>query len=113
MICRTIRPLQYGERALVVNARYQWNDISALNDDAPSSGWRGSFSYVDQFLDDTLGVAFGISYLDSPSQSERFEAWGYPDGPEGAAVIGGFQTIPHKAIISSALGAHGNTGVHT
>ena len=86
---QTIRPLQYGERALVVNARYQWNDISALNDDAPSSGWRGSFSYVDQFLDDTLGVAFGISYLDSPSQSERFEAWGYPDGPEGAAVIGG------------------------
>ena len=86
---RTIRPLQYGEQALVVNARYQWNDISALNNDAPDNGWRGSFSYIDQFLDDTLGVAFGISYADTPTQSERFNAWGYPEGPEGAAVIGG------------------------
>jgi iron complex outermembrane receptor protein len=86
---RTIRPLQYGERAIVANARYQWNDISALNDDASSTGWRGSFSYIDQFLDDTLGVSFGIAYADTPSQGERFNSWGYPEGPEGALVIGG------------------------
>jgi iron complex outermembrane receptor protein len=85
----TIRPLQYGEQALNVNARYQWNDISALNDDAPDTGWRGSFSYIDQFMDDTLGVSFGIAYADTPSQGERFNSWGYPGGPEGAAVIGG------------------------
>ena len=85
----TIRPLQYGEQAIVVNARYQWNDISALNDDASDDGWRGSFSYIDQFLDDTLGVSFGIAYADTPSQGERFNSWGYPEGPEGAAVIGG------------------------
>jgi iron complex outermembrane receptor protein len=86
---QTIRPLQYGERAIVANARYQWNDISALNNDAPDTGWRGSFSYVDQFLDDTLGVSFGIAYADTPSQGERFNSWGYPEGPEGALVIGG------------------------
>jgi len=86
---QTIRPLAYGKQALNVNARYQWNDIAALNDDAPDDGWRGSFSYIDQFLDDTLGVAFGIAYADTPSQGERFNSWGYPEGPEGALVIGG------------------------
>ena len=85
----TIRPLQYGKQALVANARYQWNDISALNDDASNTGWRGSFSYIDQFLDDTLGFSFGIAYADTPSQGERFNSWGYPEGPEGALVIGG------------------------
>lgn len=86
---RTIRPLEYGEQAMVANARYEWNDISALNSDAPDDGWRGSFSYVDQFNDDTFGLALGVAYLDSPTQSERFNSWGYPGGPEGAAVIGG------------------------
>ena len=74
---RTIRPLEYGKQALVVNARYIWNDIDALNSDAPDDGWRGSVTWVDQFADDTFGVAFGIAYNDTPTQSERFNAWGY------------------------------------
>jgi iron complex outermembrane receptor protein len=86
---QTIRPLKYGEQAMVVNARYEWNDLSALNDDADDTGWRGSFSYIDQFLDDTVGVSIGVAYLDTPSQSQRFNSWGYPEGPEGAFVIGG------------------------
>ena len=86
---QTIRPLAYGKQALVVNGRYIWNDISALNDDASDNGWRGSVTYVDQFMDDTFGVAFGIAYNDTPTQSERFNAWGYPGGPEGVPVIGG------------------------
>lgn len=86
---RTIRPLEYGERALTANARYEWNDIDALNGDADDDGWRGSFSWVDQFADDTVGVALGVAYIDSPAQSERYNAWGYPEGPEGALVIGG------------------------
>lgn len=85
---QTIRPLAYGKQALVVNARYIWNDIDALNDDASDDGWRGSFTYVDQFMDDTFGVAFGIAYADTPTQSERYNAWGYPD-VDGNAVIGG------------------------
>ncbi len=86
---QTIRPLKYGKQALAANARYVWNDISALNDDAPDDGWRGSFTYVDQFMDDTFGIAIGIAHADTPTQSERYNSWGYPEGPEGAAVIGG------------------------
>ena len=85
---QTIRPLAYGKQALVANARYVWNDIDALNDDASDDGWRGSFTYVDQFLDDTVGIALGIAYADTPTQSERYNAWGYPD-VDGNAVIGG------------------------
>lgn len=85
---QTIRPLAYGKQALVANARYVWNDIDALNDDASDDGWRGSFTYVDQFMDDTFGIAFGVAYADTPTQSERFNAWGYPD-VDGNAVIGG------------------------
>jgi iron complex outermembrane receptor protein len=86
---QTIRPLAHGEQTVAANLRYIWNDISALNDDASDNGWRGSVAYIDQFLDDTLGIAIGISHADTPTQSERFNAWGYPGGPEGAAVIGG------------------------
>ncbi|MBT8039186.1 MAG: TonB-dependent receptor [Xanthomonadales bacterium] len=85
---QTIRPLEYGKQALVANARYVWNDITALNNDASDDGWRGSVTYVDQFMDDTVGVAFGFAYADTPTQSERFNAWGYPD-VNGDAVIGG------------------------
>ena len=96
---QTIRPLAYGKRALVANARYVWNDISALNKDASDDGYRASFTYVDQFMDDTFGVAFGIAYADTPTQSERFGSWGYPTANpgdpwgsteiDGAYVIGG------------------------
>ena len=80
---QTIRPLAYGKQAIVANARYVWNDIDALNKDADDTGYRASFTYVDQFMDDTVGVAFGIAYADSPTQSERFNAWGYPSGEAG------------------------------
>ena len=98
---QTIRPLEYGKQAVVANARYVWNDISALNSDASDDGYRASFTYVDQFMDDTFGVAFGIAYADTPTQSERFNSWGYPTANpgdpwgsteiDGAYVIGGIK----------------------
>ncbi len=85
---QTIRPLAYGKQAIVANARYVWNDISALNDDAPDDGYRASFTYVDQFADDTFGLALGIAYADTPTQSEKYESWGYPQ-VDGDFVLGG------------------------
>ena len=114
---QTIRPLSYGEQAMVANLRYVWNDISALNDDAPDDGWRGSFTYVDQFMDDTLGIAIGIAHADTPTQSEKFEAWGYPSvGDESigcpCALIGGSKpfaqssNLERTGIVLSHEGAH-------
>ena len=76
---RTVRPLEYGRRAINGNVFHEWNQLDALNDGAEDSGSRYTLSYIDQFANDTIGVALGYSYLDSPSQGERFNAWGYPN----------------------------------
>ncbi|MEN7343185.1 MAG: TonB-dependent receptor, partial [Pseudomonadota bacterium] len=87
---QTIRPLEYGRQMIAGNVRYEWNSIDALNDGADDSGTRYSIAYVDQFADDTIGVALGYAYMNTPSQGERFNAWGYPGGDgDGNLVIGG------------------------
>lgn len=87
---RTIRPLEYGRQALALNARYEWNDYGALNSGTEDTGQRFSVSYIDQFMDDTLGVVLGYAHMSTPYQAERFNAWGYPNsGPGGSLLIGG------------------------
>ncbi len=75
---RTIRPLAFGRQAVALNYRYEWNDIGALNSGTTDHGERYSISYIDQFADDTIGLALGYAHMSSPYQSERFNAWGYP-----------------------------------
>lgn len=74
---RTVRPLEFGERAVAVNLRFQGTDAEQLNADVDTWGNRFSFSYINQFANDTLGVAFGYAHLDSPSQNRHFKAYGY------------------------------------
>lgn len=75
---RTIRPLAHGRQTFAVNARYEANDDSALNPDAPDTGYRATAMYIDQFMDDTLGITFGVTSQSTPTQQERFNAWGFP-----------------------------------
>lgn len=86
---QTIRPLKYGKRVLSANARYEMNSEDKLNPDAKDTGHRFSATYVDQFLNDTLGVAVAVSDISTPTQSRRFNAWGYPNTASGDLVIGG------------------------
>lgn len=86
---RTIRPLEYGRQAIALNARYEWNDYGALNSGTEDTGQRFSVSYIDQFMDDTLGVVLGYAHMSTPYQAERFNAWGYPTYSDGNLVIGG------------------------
>jgi len=86
---QTIRPLKYGKRVLSANARYEMNSEKKLNPDAEDTGHRFSATYVDQFMDDTVGVAVAISNISTPTQSRRFNAWGYPTTASGDLVIGG------------------------
>lgn len=74
---KSVRPLDYRERVLAVNARVEKNARGDLNPGHDGSGSRLSLSYIDQFADHRLGVALSVARLDSPGQSERFEAWGY------------------------------------
>ncbi len=86
---RTIRPLEHGRRSFTANARAEFNEDGSLNPDASSLGYRASATYIDQFMDDTLGVTFGIAAQSTPTQIEQFNAWGYPTLSDGNAIIGG------------------------
>jgi len=95
---RTVRPLTFGKRALVVNVRGEKTQGKSLNDDASNLGGRFSASYINQFMDGKLGVAIGYAHLDSPSQVKHYKAYGYeafppestsPDGADGALMLNG------------------------
>ncbi len=74
---KTIRPLSRGERVITVNARGIYNDRADEIFDADDFGYRISLSYVDQFFDNTLGVAFGYARLVQPDVSTRFVGFDY------------------------------------
>ena len=87
---RTARPLDYDGRVMSVSARYEWNDIGALNAGSDDDGYRFSGAYIDQFANDTIGIAVGFATQSSPTQAERWDSWGYPTtGPNNAFVLGG------------------------
>ena len=104
---RTVRPLAYGRQAVAVNYRHEWNDMGALNSGTTDSGERYTVSYIDQFMDDTVGVALGYAHMSSPYQSERFNAWGYPTYSDGNLLTGGVKPY----VMSSELERDGYMGV--
>ncbi len=75
---RTTRPLEYGKRATVFNIRGEQNSQNDLGADSNDMGYRASFSYIDQFFDNTLGVTFGVARLYSPLATQgagTYEPW--------------------------------------
>ncbi len=88
---RTIRPLDRSDSVFAVSGRYEFNEDGSLNPDSPGAGYRATATYVDQFRDDTVGFAVGLSLQSSPTQQEQFNAWGYAGSGSAADpfVIGG------------------------
>lgn len=70
---KTIRPLAYGKQAFAVNVRA---DQNRLGDDK-ENGYRASVSYIDQFADNTVGIALGYARLNNPGQGHQYESWGF------------------------------------
>lgn len=77
----TIRPLDFDSRQLSVDVRGSYYDLGGDIDDAQGSGWgqRFSVSYIDQFMDNTLGVAIGYAGRTQPIATQRAELWNYGD----------------------------------
>jgi iron complex outermembrane receptor protein len=86
---RMLRPLDQPDRTFVVAARGQMNGEKSLNPDSPRTGYRASATYVDKFANDTFGVAIGLSAAETPSQDERYNAWGYNTQADGSLLISG------------------------
>ncbi|MES2148901.1 MAG: TonB-dependent receptor [Pseudomonadota bacterium] len=108
---RVVRPLDLRERKIAINARGEYNSNGTLNQGTSAKGGRISASYIDQFANNTVGVALGYAHLDSPGQDLHYSAWGfeqagptnycgqYPDWgckaatglPSGATFLNGFE----------------------
>ncbi len=79
---KTVRPLAFGKQAFAANLRADQNRIG----DEKENGYRFSLSYIDQFADNTVGIALGYARLNNPGQEKQFgDAWGY----DGSGIYGG------------------------
>lgn len=87
---RTIRPLHAGKRVLAVGGRASYVD-QKLQPDSNEYGYRMYGTFVDQFADDTIGVALSASYTNEPFQTRDWNAWGYGDF-NGAQLTTGIKT---------------------
>ncbi|RBP49737.1 TonB-dependent receptor [Arenicella xantha] len=86
---QTVRPLDRTESVAAINISAEQNSLKNLNADGEDTGYRGTFSYIDQFADNTVGVALALSTFESPNNEERWNAWGYPTDDAGNSVLGG------------------------
>lgn len=69
---QTVRPLNFKTRFIGANAR---KEKSGIGTEFEGSGSRVNFSYIDQFADRTLGVAFGAARLKSDVTTGRKETY--------------------------------------
>ncbi|WP_185748575.1 TonB-dependent receptor [Herbaspirillum sp. SJZ107] len=71
---QTVRPLDFKGRTMAVNYRREKNGLGM---DTKGHGNRFTFSYIDQFANRTVGIAFGFARLQGKSaETSRFESWG-------------------------------------
>ena len=96
---RTVRPLDYDERVVKINAFYEENDIGSANPDGDDSGTRLNLSYVDQMMDERLGIALVANIMESPNNEDRWNAWGYPTTADGDFVLGGAKPFVRSSML--------------
>lgn len=107
---QTVKPLS-AESTVTLNGTLEKNKEDAANPDFDNQGHRLSFNFVDQFLDNTLGVALTVATMESPRQEQQFRGWGYADAnpdkaasgvdvPEGTLVLGGHDSFARSAMMN-------------
>ncbi|MEM9840295.1 MAG: TonB-dependent receptor, partial [Pseudomonadota bacterium] len=63
---KTLRPLDFSGRQITTSARYVVNANGEINPDFDADGYRLFGSYIDQFMDGTVGVALAITDQRNP-----------------------------------------------
>jgi iron complex outermembrane recepter protein len=72
---QTVRPLDFKGRTMAVNYRREKSGLGLQYD--KGTGNRFTFSYIDQFMNRQVGVAFGFARLQGQGPaSSRFNGWG-------------------------------------
>jgi len=107
----TVHPLAFSDRRTAVTYRREQNAQQVNIPGLERTGNRANLTYIDQFRDHTVGVAFGFAYNKSPYQAQTREPWGYRDadgnGPGTDQVISGDK----DGVQSSNYGRKGYLGV--
>jgi iron complex outermembrane recepter protein len=103
---QTTRPIEYGKRALVLDVRAIKNGNGDLGAGSTDKQYRASFSYVDQYFDNTLGFTFGYARLDTPTDTKEvglYDPW-HQNGTEHAGVPADvWETDGIKSLASTGL----------
>ena len=86
---QTVHPLAFSDRKLAFGYKREINDQGSNIPGLPDAGDRVNATYIDQFHDNTVGVALGIAYNKTPYQAQTREPWGYPALPSGDLIIAG------------------------
>lgn len=92
---QSIRPLSLDERRIVFSGQGEYNSLGDLTEGGNNKGYRLSASYVDQFANDTIGLAIGVARMDAPFQEKHYKSWwwantnlwGAPQGAKPADAI--------------------------
>jgi TonB-dependent receptor len=112
----TMRPLDYGKQSINMNMRAKYNEYAERADNADAWGYRGSFSYVDQWelaSGNELGLSIGYSRWDSGNPEETFSTssnWKVcdtthvPNDPRGRCTDSGGEYTPQDQAEDLANG---------
>ncbi len=85
---RTARALEWGEQYVTVNVRGRYNDLAGDLPDGEEFGYRGSAAYLDQFADDTLGIAIGYAGQYAPLVGADSQIYESRTVGQGGAIDG-------------------------
>ena len=107
---RTTRPLEYGHRAFVLDARAIQTSNGSLGGGVTNRQYRASISYVDQFLDNQLGVTIGLARLNTPAQTTLSQAFG-PWQPNTCPGYPCFSGVANGVGVTSGNSATAITGI--
>jgi iron complex outermembrane receptor protein len=100
---QTIRPLSVQKRTITVSARGESNSNGKLNPGSKSTTGRVSATLIDKSDDGKFGYAVGVAKLETPTQAQKFNAWGYTDtkqaGLKGTEqVLGGAEFKTYSGV---------------
>ena len=105
----TVRPLAFTASAWSPSICAASTTPSVAERRTSGDGFRFSASYIDQFADNTIGVALGYAHLDSPFQEKHSKTWwwggsagwfpsdGIPGKPAGAEMAMGTESWARSA----------------
>ena len=85
----TVHPLQYDGRRTAATYRHEYNEQDANIPGLERTGDRANLTYIDQFRDNTIGVALGVAYNKTSVPGADARALGLPGGRRRNLVIGG------------------------